>query len=320
MEPKISIIVPVYNSEKFLKRCIDSVLSQTHQNIEIILVNDGSIDKSSEICDLYAKKDNVKVEHIKNSGAGGARNVGLRLATGDYISFVDSDDWIHPEMLKTMLSTCQENGVSLVECDLVRVKSHLKIPNIENKYSVIIKSRIESLKQILLDQRFSVVVRLYKKELLNDIFFQENIMSEDVYFTLEVFGRISTLAVIPNKFYYYFLNTESVSKKPYSVKKLDTIDSALFIQNEILKNENDTELIETTRKFVMEILMINYTELQYNSEIDSSLKYRKQIKELIRKNYSIKDSSLPLILARFLPITIFNITIKMNSLMKKKLH
>lgn len=315
MTPKISIIVPVYNSENYLKRCVESILNQTHQNIELILVDDGSTDKSPELCDVYAHNNKVKVEHIKNCGAGGARNVGLRIATGDYISFVDSDDWIHPDMLKTMLSIALEKKINLVECDLITVNNEEDI-NIDSKYSITIESRIDALKRILTNQRFSVVVKLYKRELLNGIFFREHIMSEDAYFSIEVLNKLTTQAIIPNTFYFYFSNTESVSKTPFSIKKLDTLDSALFIQNEILKKEKDQELIEITRKFVLEVLMYNYTELHYNPQLDSSLKHRKLIKQLIKENYAHKDASLRLKLARFLPIKMYSISIKLNALIK----
>ena len=318
MEPKISIIIPVYNSEVYLKRCIDSVLNQTYQNIEVILINDGSIDQSREICDSYKENRKVKVKHIKNSGAGGARNIGLKLATGDYISFVDSDDWIHPEMLKVMLSVLKRNNVQLVECDLIKVDSVLENSNIGNNYRIILESRMDTLKRIIKNQRFSVVIRLYKKELLNNIFFIENIMSEDVYFTYRVISKINALARIPLALYYYYYNAQSVTKQPYSLKQLDTLDSALYIQTEVLQNENDLKLIEITRKFMLEILLYNYNQLNYNSNLDVSLVHRKKIKQLIKENYTKKNNaSLHLKLARYTPIYFFSLLATFYAFIKK---
>jgi len=313
MKPKVSFIIPVYNSEKFLNRCIDSVLGQSYKNIEIILVNDGSTDKSAVICNSYAEKYDVKAIHIKNSGAGGARNIGLKYATGDYISFIDSDDWIHHDMTRTMLSVFKKDEVDIVECDL-KIASDYKIDSeIENHYSIVKESRIQSLKRIIRNQRFSVVVRLYKKDILNGLHFRERIMSEDVYFTIEVLNRINCLARIPNKLYYYYINKESISKKPYNLKKLDTLDSALFVQNEISKGVSDSELRDISRYFLLEVLMLHYKELHYNNSLDPCMTHRRRIKTIIKQNYSIKDSSLHLKIARYLPIPFFNLLIKLNS-------
>lgn len=316
MYPKVSIIIPVYNSEVYLKRCIDSVLNQTHQNIEIILVNDGSTDHSEVICNSYRENRKVKVKHIKNKGAGGARNVGLKLATGDYVSFVDSDDWVHPKMLEIMLSVFQKHNVMLVECDLLMV-NNVEYSNINNDYEIFIETRLEALKRIIKNQRFSVYVRLYKKELLNNIFFPENIMSEDVYFTYKLINRINSLARIPISLYYYFSNDQSVTKQSFSLKKLDTLNSALFIQKEVSKNNRDLKLVEITRKFVLEVLIYNYKQLHYNYNIDISLKHRMKIKSLIEENYKTKsNASLHLKLARYLPIRVFNFLIRLNASLK----
>ena len=121
---KISVIVPVYKAEKFLSNCIKSILNQTYHDLEVILVDDGSPDSSGQICEEYAKKDNrIKVIHQKNAGVAAARNVGLDLATGDYITFVDSDDYIRPQMYEKMLKCAQNNHCDLVMCDCMKVYS-----------------------------------------------------------------------------------------------------------------------------------------------------------------------------------------------------
>ena len=126
----ISIIVPVYNVEQYLSRCVDSLVNQTYHNIEIILVDDGSPDRSGEICDEYAKKDKrVKVIHQSNGGLSDARNTALDIAKGDYLMFVDSDDWIEPTMYEEMLSFMEKEQLDLVECGI-----NLVTNNISNKY------------------------------------------------------------------------------------------------------------------------------------------------------------------------------------------
>lgn len=119
--PKVSIIVPVYNAEKYLCECVDSILRQTLNDIELILVDDGSADASPMLCDRYAAQDDrVKVVHQANSGAAAARNCGLSIAHGEYIAFADSDDWIDADMYERMLDTAEENNCDLVICDCLK--------------------------------------------------------------------------------------------------------------------------------------------------------------------------------------------------------
>lgn len=129
--PKISVIVPVYKAEKFLATCIESILNQTYGNLEIILVDDGSPDSCGKICEKYALSDSrVKVVHQKNAGVAAARNVGLDLAEGDYVTFVDSDDYIQPQMYEKMIRCAEHNHCDLVMCDCIKVYSDgIHIPN-----------------------------------------------------------------------------------------------------------------------------------------------------------------------------------------------
>ena len=122
--PKISVIVPVYKAEKFLSACIESILNQTYHDFEVILVDDGSPDSSGQICEEYAKKDSrIKVIHQKNAGVAASRNVGLDIAVGEYITFVDSDDYIQFQMYEKMLKCALDNDCDFVMCDCMKVYS-----------------------------------------------------------------------------------------------------------------------------------------------------------------------------------------------------
>lgn len=124
---RISVIVAVYNVEKYLSKCIESILNQTYKNLEIILIDDGSSDKSGDICDSYAKQDSrIKVIHRENKGIAYTRNEGLDTAKGDYITFVDSDDYIHPQMYELMMRKLREQNADVVACD------YLELPENEN--------------------------------------------------------------------------------------------------------------------------------------------------------------------------------------------
>ena len=119
MEGKISVIVPIYNVEQYLRKCIDSIINQTYKNLEIILVDDGSWDNSPRICDEYAKRDNrIKVIHKKNGGLADARNTGLKMITGNYISFIDSDDYIEKTMYEKMIKVILKYNADIIECNL----------------------------------------------------------------------------------------------------------------------------------------------------------------------------------------------------------
>ena len=119
MDVLVSVVVPVYKVEKYINKCIDSIINQTYKNLEIILVDDGSPDRCPQICDEYAKKDNrIKVIHKKNSGLGAARNTGIDAAKGEYIGFVDSDDWIMPNMYEEMVNCCENYQVPICECTI----------------------------------------------------------------------------------------------------------------------------------------------------------------------------------------------------------
>jgi glycosyltransferase involved in cell wall biosynthesis len=125
MQPKVSVIIPVYNVEKYLHRCVESILNQTFQDFEIILINDGSKDRSGQICDEYAQKDNrVTVIHKDNARVAAARNDGIKLARGKYISFIDSDDWIEPDMYKEMVYRAEKMELDFIMCDYKRKSSH----------------------------------------------------------------------------------------------------------------------------------------------------------------------------------------------------
>ena len=121
MNELISVIIPVYNAEKYLNRCLDSVLNNTYKNLEVILVDDGSTDMSGRICDEYAKKDcRIRVLHKENGGTARARNTGLKIAKGDYIAFVDNDDFVHPCFYEYMLSSMESSSADVAICELTR--------------------------------------------------------------------------------------------------------------------------------------------------------------------------------------------------------
>ena len=147
---KISIIIPIYNVKEYLKRCVDSVLNQSYKNIEVILIDDGSTDGSEKICDEYAKKDKrVVVVHQKNSGVSASRNKGIELATGKYIGFVDSDDYIHKDMFEKLYNSLISTSSSISMCNYQLLDVDEK-PNDIGEFEEIIFSQEETMKRVIM--------------------------------------------------------------------------------------------------------------------------------------------------------------------------
>ncbi|MCK7591027.1 glycosyltransferase [Subsaxibacter sp. CAU 1640] len=317
MNYSASIIVPVYNAEKYLDRCINSLLNQSYENLEIILVNDGSTDNSGTICDRYHNSyKNIRViHHEKSSGsASRARNSGLFIASGDYISFVDSDDWIHPEMISIMCSYIEKYEAGLSECELLETADYIikSLPeNIDNH--CIFEDRLETLKRIIDTQRFSVCVRVYKASILKGIKFPEGVISEDLYFTLDVSERINSIVKIDLPLYYYHLTPNSITRKDYNLKHLDTLKSSLYLINTISEKETDSELQLKARSFVVNELVYHYKMLNYFPSLDKKFEHRKRLKKQIRENLKSEISyNLYTKLANALPVKTFEMIISLN--------
>ncbi len=205
----ISVIIPVYNTQQYLKQCIDSVINQTYKNLEIILVDDGSTDDSPKICDEYTLKDNrIKVIHKQNGGVSSARNAGLKIAKGDYIGFVDSDDFIAPDMYETLCRELISTNTDLVICNWY-IECDKWIEN-----TVFPKEKVLTIQEAVkyLYRSSSVCTRLFKKNTIENIFFNEKIgFGEDRLFYLEVYNKINKISCCPSAKYYYRKNLNSTT-------------------------------------------------------------------------------------------------------------
>lgn len=226
MSPLVSIIVPIYNVESYLRRCLDSIVNQTYTNLEIILVDDGSPDNCPQICDEYAAKDNrIVVIHRENGGLSDARNVGLDICKGEYISFVDSDDWVNERYIEALF-----NLTIKVDADIA-IGEHEKIYN-EQIYS----SRIVEKKQILfpleaievLFQRkyLSFILswgKLYKKHLFDNVKFPKGRFHEDEFTSFILFYNANKIAYTSEILYYYYQRTDSIMSisHPYDLLKAE---------------------------------------------------------------------------------------------------
>lgn len=179
MSKKLSIIVPVYKVERYLARCIDSILNQTYKNLEIVLVDDGSPDRCGEICDEYAKEDErVKVIHKENGGVSSARNVGFENSTGDYIGYVDSDDYIDPKMYSDMIKILEENNLDIVCCEAFIVKGNRIIGN-QGDGTLVKYSKENILLKSLVDFQNTIWNKVYRREMFENVVFPVGRLFED---------------------------------------------------------------------------------------------------------------------------------------------
>ena len=200
---KISVIVPIYNSEKYVGTCIESLINQTYENIEILLIDDGSLDKSGEICDEYAKKDSrIHVVHIKNQGVSVARNIGIDSSSGEYITFVDSDDYVKPAYLTNLIDAMSSN-IDIVICGITNKRGKTAKANYPNSPSFF---TIDDLKKNY-DTYMPIngpYCKLYKRELIEKIRFDKGIvMGEDFLFNLKYLSMCKNLATVKSAAYVY---------------------------------------------------------------------------------------------------------------------
>ncbi|UOY06093.1 glycosyltransferase [Muricauda sp. SCSIO 64092] len=315
-DKKISIIVPVYNAERFLKRCVDSILNQTYGNFELILINDGSTDSSGHICNEYSAKDKrVLVINQKNQGAATARSAGLDKCSGDFIGFVDSDDWMHPKMLEIMMGVALKENLDIVECDIIETKNdQVEFPEI-NTYNYRIENYLEAIKRIIKNTQFSNWRRIYSRSVIGNYRYTLNKTSEDVFLTIDIVKKVDKLAYIDAKLYYYYYNESGTTHSAYSIDKLDSVEAGLYVQKTINENEKDSELLMITQKHILGKLLMHYKKLNYNAEVDPSYHYRNKIKGLIQKNYfKDKGHHIYLKLANYLSIKQFEKLLKLNQL------
>lgn len=219
-EELISIIVPVYNVEKYLGRCMDSILNQTYRHLEIILVDDGSSDQSPQMCDRYAERDDrVKVIHKPNGGLSDARNAGLDAATGTYIGYVDSDDWIELDMYERMYRACIENQAELAVCRYFSERSTENTSvahtghNCQGSGAVVPLSREGLLKIYICGHEEYVIYnsvwsKLFHRDLVSDMRFPKGRNSEDIMYTTRAFCRLSKAVYLDKSLYHYVLDRE----------------------------------------------------------------------------------------------------------------
>ena len=301
----ISIIVPVYNVEVFLQRCVDSILNQNYKLLEVILVDDGSTDNSPKICDEYAKKDNrIRVIHKKNGGLSDARNAGINVVKGKYITFIDSDDFIacdYIEVLYKLLKSTKSDISIGVWQEIYDDGSKKSIYNVK-KEKIVVDNNINMLKRMMYQKDFdtSACAKLYKRELFDNIRYPINKLYEDLATTYKVFFEAKKISYTNREIYFYYKRKDSITNSTFKKKDMDLIEISNNMLNDIIiyteKNKLDKSLINSAiSRFIssnFSILLKTNMNEKFNSYnnvcINNIKKYAKfNIKARFKNNLAI---------------------------------
>ena len=257
---KISVIIPVYNCEKYLPACIESVCAQTYRNLQIILIDDGSRDKSGEICDTYARKDpRITVLHQENAGVSAARNAGLRIAEGELIAFADADDYLDADMYGFLLELMQTYDADIVHCGYRRVVSG-NVELEQNSGELYLQNREEALFCMVAGKVFHCGLwnKLYRCQMIEGLAFDEKLkINEDILFNFQAFSRARQLVYMDVPKYNYIAHPGSACTATGELNKaLDSCE----VNREMLRALSGSELEAAARSRYMRSLSICYRE------------------------------------------------------------
>ena len=282
--PLISVIVPIYNVEKYLSRCVDSVLTQTFTDFELILVDDGSPDNCGTVCDEYEKKDSrVRVIHKKNGGLSDARNAGIdwvfEHSDSEWITFIDSDDWIHPRCLEALYGAVKETGLSLSVCGFERTKGEAPAVDEAN-----LKPEIRNTEDYYKSRYINAVVawgKLYRKEDFRTLRYPKGKIHEDEFTTYKVLFLYKEIAVVDQPLYAYFRNPDGITKTDWSPKTLVKVE-ALEERLDYLKERHQDALYDFTAGVLIGNLVEHYMVLSQSAD-EENKKHMAFIREHLQK-------------------------------------
>lgn len=225
--PLISVIIPVYKVYDYINKCIESIVVQTYSNLQIILIDDGSLDGCAVMCDEWAKKDaRITVIHKLNGGLSDARNYGMRIICGDYVSFIDSDDFISEDFYEVLLSTAIKNDSDIVDCSVAKFYENGEFEDYHDDLAVSNYSASDGLSALINEKPFHQHVwdKLYKQEVVQNIYFEVGKQHEDEFWTYQVFGQANRITKIYRTMYYYFQRESSIMGQGYNLRRLDALE------------------------------------------------------------------------------------------------
>lgn len=293
----VSVILPIYNVELYLKKCIEAVIRQSYKNLEIILVDDGSTDRSPYICDEYAKMDSrIKVIHKENGGLSDARNVGIQASSGVYIAFVDSDDLIARSFIEELYECCKKSNSMIAVCAYTKFLDEEEISVFNNHNNVQIISGRELIKQIYLGQagKFGFVAwnKLYRRDLFDSIQYPFGRIYEDTFTTYKLFLNANQIALLNKSLYFYRMRPESIMSARVSLKKIkDGVDADASVVKYFQENQ-DYEILPYVSSYFCKQAVLTYYKLIPKVNHNEKSEAKKYLKTVYRKtwNYCKKSS------------------------------
>ena len=306
-EALVSVIIPVYNVEKYLKKCVDSVLNQTYRNLDIILVDDGSTDLSGKMCDKLGIDDKrVTVIHKQNGGLSDARNAGLNVARGEYYAFVDSDDYISSDMIEIMVNSARENSCEIAICNMVRFsesgESALFYHPVDQKQILLGENRFKTLKQP------SVCNKLFKASLFQNIRFPKGKYYEDTFVYHELLYRAKCVVLTGSNSYLYLERSDSIVGSPkYTSRYFDFIEAvwkrAEFLIENNVKSYGEEACLSLYAAFSSAVKYIKRDRKNKQNFKIAREQYNFAYTVLMKQNNSISlKQKIRLFLLKYLPI------------------
>lgn len=294
--PLISVIVPVYKVEKYLDRCIGSVIAQTYKNLEIIMIDDESPDNCPEMCDEYARRDTrIKVIHKKNGGLSDARNIGLAVATGEYIAFVDSDDWIESDFIEILYNNAEKEhaDISIIGYTLVWDDGRTRRFSQDDEYYTF--DTDNAIRELLNQRKFQCMVcqKMYKKYIFDSVKFPIGKVYEDVAVGLPTFLRAKKIVVSGKSKYNYYQRNDSIVNSKFDKRKLYFLECCQFIIA-YSDSHNKKYDIEAHSFYLRALMMLILPIYQENKEADKDIYQYLEQEIRTHKHYIWKNPNMEL--------------------------
>lgn len=324
----ISLIIPVYNVEKYLSECLESVLAQTYKKLEIIIVDDGSTDDSLSICKEFKKRDKrIRLITQKNGGLSSARNTGLKNVSGDYIGFVDSDDFIHPKMYEFLYKTINDQNADIAECLVEEVFDYIEPPTKPKGSGEIFSMEgKEALKKqmdgnSICSPKFAVWSKLFKKETIKSLSFPKGMIHEDHLYDAQAFLNCRTFAYLNVALYYHRNRENSITTSAFCERDLDKL-TLIKLRTEFLEKRGLNDLVISSKKQYFVILLLYFQETYHTSFAELNNAFKKELiqnKKMINSFVFDKKRSFDFRLFFFNP-SLFIAWFKIKSFFVKRVH
>jgi len=288
--PKLSIIVPVYNAENYLDRCVNSIMNQTFKDFELILVDDGSTDASGKMCDDYADRNfNIKVIHQYNKGIGPARNTGILNSNGEYIGFVDNDDFISPIMYENLIRVALNTNSDIVSCNHQKFYDFNEVNTQSNfspiQYNTIQYNTIQALNSLFLEKNLQWLVwdKIYRRYLFEDCLFEKVAVLEDVLILPQLLYKSKLITYLDAKYYFYYIRKGSTINSSLSFEKFTSSTYVFLKLCEFFKDKDERSFFEYVERMYCSSL-INW-KIRIDKTKIPSKEFDLKVRKLIKQNY-----------------------------------